>query len=111
MKFNIKTVESKIDNVLAIQLLDAPFTGMIVSYGKVAFDELREDVDDLVPILNYDYTVHDDGGLTYDLSELETRLGDILLDLIEEGLRNNTLIYSGGVDENRKFDPIESDSE
>jgi hypothetical protein len=110
-KYNIKALESKISGKVAIQLLDEPFTGVIISYGKVAFDEIREDVDNEVAVLKFEYALHDDGGLTFLDEDLESRLGEILIELLEEGVRDNSLIYTGGTDENRKLDIIESDSE
>lgn len=109
--YNIKTLESKEDGTVAVQLLDEPYTGMIISYGAVAFDSITENAGETGAVLKFEYDIHDDGGLTYDKFELETRLGDILIELIEEGLQNNTLIYSGGVDEARNSNLIESDSE
>ena len=106
--YNIKPLESRQDGTVAIQLLDEPFTGMIVSYGVVGFDSIDEEAG---AVLKFEYDLHDDGGLAYDKFELETRLGDILIELIEEGLTNNTLIYSGGVDASRNSNPIESDTE
>jgi hypothetical protein len=113
--YNIETLESKIDGKVAFRLKDAPFIGMVVSFGKVQFENIEEIVDseDATATLKYEYTVEDDFGIDYNDIELETRLGDIMLELIEEGLRENTLIYksslAGDLDEtNREFDTEQS---
>jgi hypothetical protein len=86
----------------AIKLLEAPFDGIIYSYGKVTFDE--EDENDLLHI-NFEYEILDnaDKGMS-DLAPFETYIGKILEELIHISLENKLTVYKGGVDENRTED-------
>ena len=46
------------------------------------------------------------------MKPFETYIGDILQELIHEGIEKNSLTYTGGIDnENRTGDPIEPDSQ
>lgn len=87
-----------------VQLTCSRFSGIIYSYGKVWFEELDDSLK-----LNFDYEVYESAGIEYDSAELEQQLGDILQDLIYEGIEKNSLTYTGGIDENRTEDSDESD--
>lgn len=110
MKNNIlrphKVLENTHNGCQAIKLTETPYSGIIISYGAVSFDEVGDHIK-----LKFDYEVHDDAGIEYDKQELEQYLGDFLQELIVWGIHNNDLTYTGGVDENRTGDPIEPDSE
>ena len=103
----MKTFEEvAINDQIAIKLLDNRFEGMIVSLGRVAFDEEGGELK-----MSFDYEVLDDNGITYNQEELETELGDCILDTIQKGIAKNDLVYTGGIDDNRENDPRESDSQ
>ena len=101
-----KTLER--DGVIALQLTEGDFSGIIFSYGGVRFEENTEK-DHLK--VHFDYDVHDDGGKEYDKVAFEKELGDFLIELVAFGAEQNNLVYKGGVDENREVDIIESDSQ
>ena len=44
----------------------------------------------------------------FDKAEFEQVIGEILHGLIQEGVENNSIVYSGGVDEDRENDSSES---
>lgn len=90
-----KTLEK--DGVLALELTEGEFSGIIFSYGKVSFDENAEQ-DNLK--VNFQYEVHDDKGLAYDKAAFEKELGDFLMELIVWGTEQNNIVYTGGTDEN-----------
>ena len=90
----------------AIKLLNNQFEGMIIILGRVAFDEEG----DLLR-MSFDYDVVDDNDAVYTKEELETELGDCIMDMIQEGIEKNDLVYTGGIDDNRENDPRESDSQ
>ena len=106
---NYSVVQNKHTGFDAIKLLDEPFSGIIVSYGKVGFDE---DVENDALKINFEYEILDKANKNFtDMKPFEQFLGDLLQQLIHEGLRDNSLTYTGGIDENRTGDPIEPDSQ
>jgi hypothetical protein len=101
-------VESKQDGLQAIKLTEGAFEGIIYTYGKVTFDE--DEANDKIHLrFEYDILDHNDKGLT-DKAPFEQYIGDILQELIHEGIERNNLTYTGGVDENRTKDSEQSDS-
>jgi hypothetical protein len=104
----IKVMESKKDGLQALQLTEGAFEGIIYTYGKVEFDE--DEANDTVN-LKFEYEILDyaDKGLT-DKVPFEQYIGKILEELIHQGIANNDLTYTGGVDENRTKDSEQSDT-
>lgn len=88
------------DGFMKIKFTNTDFNDIIVSIGKVWFDEGDE------AILHFEHTVHE-GKVTNDI-EFKQLLGDFVLQAIMRGLEKNDLIYSGGVDENRTNDTEQS---
>ena len=101
-------VESKQDGLQAIKLTEGAFEGIIYTYGKVSFDE-DESNDKIHLRFDYDILDYNNKGLS-NKEPFETYIGDILQELIYEGIRENNLTYTGGVDENRTKDSEQSDS-
>ena len=95
--FEMTIGHTTVDNehgVQAIKLTDEPYAGIIFSYGKVEFPDPEE------PILSFDYELHHvPDGLFYDEEEFKQYLGDFLVELIMWGLNQNSIVYTGGVDE------------
>jgi hypothetical protein len=107
--FNFTVVENKHNGVDAIKLLDEPFSGIIISYGKVEFEE--DDASDTLH-LKFEYHIHDKASKQFtDMKPFEKYLGELLQHLIHEGIRDNNLTYTGGIDENRTGDPFQPDSQ
>ena len=100
-------MESKTDGLQAIQLTEGAFEGIIYTYGKVEFDE--DEANDTVS-LKFEYEIHDYAGkgLT-DKAPFEQYIGKILEELIHQGIANNDITYTGGIDENRTKDSEQSD--
>ena len=90
----------------AIRLLNNQFEGILVVLGRVAFNEEGDSLR-----MSFDYDVVDDNDVVYIQEELETELGDCIMDMIQAGIEKNDLVYTGGVDDNRENDPRESDSQ
>ena len=86
-------VETQVDDttVVGVKLEDSPFTGIIVQYGKVSFDNLdaAEAADKIV--LNFDYEILDAAGIEYNTESLEMYLGDVLQDIIAFEIRRKSL--------------------
>lgn len=89
--FPHKVLENRFNGQQAIKLLDDTYSGMIVVYSKVEFDE---DIDTLH--MKFEYNIIDDGGVVYDKEELEQYLGECLEQLLCHGIENNNITYSGG---------------
>jgi hypothetical protein len=110
MKNNLPIVvlEDKRNGQQAIKLTEEPFAGIIYCYGKVEFntDEANDSV-----VLKFDYEILDyaEKGLS-DKKPFERYIGKILEELIHEGIQENSLTYTGGVDENRTEDSKQSDT-
>ena len=93
----------------AIKLTEGPFEGIMYTYGVVNFEEDEEN-DTLK--MNFEYEILDNGGKGFGNKEpFEQYIGDILQDLIHEGIAENSITYTGGVDENRDSDSVESDKQ
>jgi hypothetical protein len=100
-------LDSKQDGLQAIKLTEGAFEGIIYTYGKVQFDE-NETTDNIHLRFEYDIIDDDDKDLT-DKASFEQYIGDILQELIYEGIERNNLTYTGGVDENRTKNSEQSD--
>jgi hypothetical protein len=101
-------LESNKNGLQPIKLTEGAFEGIIYTYGKVGFDE--DDTNDTVH-LRFEYDILDSNSkdLT-DKASFEQYIGDILQELILEGIERNNLTYTGGVDENRTKDSEQSDT-
>ena len=102
-----KTVEKTVNGqkVIALELTEIPYSGIIVSYNKVSFTE--DEKNDKLKI-HFDYEVHRHNEQDYDIFEFEQYLGDFLQELIRYGVQENNLVYTGGTDDYRENDIIES---
>ena len=100
----VEVLPEEYNGMQKIKLLEEPYSGIIMSYGKVSFDEDT-------PTLRFEYDIHVKNGKEYDKAAFEQYLGDTLVMFIEWGLKENSLTYTGGIDENRTGDPIEPDSQ
>lgn len=88
-----------------IRLTSGPFSGIIYSYGRVNFLE-EEDV----LRVRFEFTVHENPVGDYDRKQLRDYIGPILIDLVEDNLLKNMIVYTGGTDENRTTNPDESNT-
>lgn len=98
-------VENKKTGVDAIKLTSEPYSGIIYTYGKVEFvpDEATSTLK-----IKFDYDILDYASKQFDLPIFEEYIGEILTDLIHEGIAENSISYTGGIDENRTKDPEQS---
>lgn len=110
-KYNlpIQVLERKSDGLSAVKLTEEPYAGIIYSYGKVSFD-VDEQNDKLK--INFDYEVHDmNSKVITDPKPFEEYIGNILQELVHLGIRDNSITYTGGVDENTTTDSSESNTQ
>lgn len=85
----------------AIELLEHKFSGIQFKYGKVQF---LEQEDNLTLKFEYDIIENKHNDLNEipeaDKEEFKQALGDLLVQMMTDGVKNNDLVYTGGVDEN-----------
>jgi len=109
MKSNlpITITENRHSGLQAIKLTEGAFEGIIYTYGKVSFDEQDDTLH-----LKFEYEILDsaDKGMT-DMKPFEAYIGDILQELLHQGVAENNLTYTGGteIDANRTKDSEQSD--
>lgn len=88
-----------------IKLTESPYCGIIYSYGRVRL--LEED--DLLRV-QFEFNIHENPIGDIERNQFKNYIGDILVDLIDKNLINNSLVYTGGIDENRTKDSNQSDT-
>ena len=74
------------------------FSGVIYSYGRI---NVPEPTSDGFAQLSFDYNIEDNNNIPRDEfnEEFFTLIGDILVDIIDQKLGEETLIFKGGTDE------------
>jgi len=92
-------IEQKSTGIEAIKLTDDPYNGIIFTYGKVSLPSVEEFMETGEAKLAFEYEIIDNAGIEYDKVEFEQYLGDFLVELIDFGMQNNDITYTGGVDE------------
>ena len=103
----IQLLESRTEGLQAIKLLEEPFEGIIYTYGKVSMDADEEN-NKLKLAFEYEILDYNDKTLVK-MEPFETYIGKILEELIHQGIEENSITYTGGVDENRTENSNESD--
>lgn len=79
-----------------IELTSNQYSGIIYTYGRV---RLLEEDDQLR--VQFEYDIHENPVGFVDRDKFRNHIGDILIDLLEENLLQNNIVYTGGTDENR----------
>jgi len=101
-------VESSSTGLQALKLTEEPFAGIIYTYGKVRFDE--DEANDKL-FIKFEYEILDEAGKGLsDKAPFEKYIGDILTELVHRGVAEHSLIYTGGIDENRAENSNKSNS-
>ena len=88
-----------------IKLTSSEYSGIIYTYGRVRL--LEEE--DLLRV-QFEYDIQENPVGFVDRDKFRNHIGDILIDLLEENLLKNNVVYTGGIDENRTTDIDPSDS-
>ena len=88
-----------------IQLTSNEYSGIIYTYGRVRLVE----EDDLLRV-QFEFDIHENPVGFVDRDKFKNHIGDILIDLLEENLLKNNIVYTGGTDENRTADSEQSDT-
>ena len=74
------------------------FSGVIYSYGRIS---VPEPTSEGMAQLSFDYNIEDNNNIPRDEFDEEffTLIGDIPVDIIDQRMEEETLIYRGGTDE------------
>ena len=79
-----------------IELTSSEYSGIIYTYGRVRLLE-----EDDVLRVQFEYDIHENPVGEINLTKFRNHIGDILIDLLDENLLKNNLVFTGGTDENR----------
>jgi len=77
------------EKIIAFELTSGDLSGVVYSYGKVEFPYEDE------PILSFEYTLH--VGIVENLEAFRIIIGDILVEVIEDSVKNKNTIFYGGI--------------
>lgn len=80
----------KVVNDMWVELTEGPFEGIVYKYGRV---NLLEEGDQLR--VQFEYERLDKQPHTHEFTQY---IGPILVDLIEDGVMKNSIVYTGGID-------------
>lgn len=83
-----------------IKFTNTKFDDIILSIYGIEFIEEDDQAN-----MRFNYDVHEGTVSNEDAEEFKQLMGDFILQAIEAGIKNNDLVYSGGVDENRTDNP------
>lgn len=93
---NYRLTDAQSNGFDVIELTSDSFSGILYTYGGV---QLIEEDDTLRVKFDYDIVL-DNGKVDTTSQEFRNHIGDILMELIEQGAMNNNLTYVGGTDAN-----------
>jgi hypothetical protein len=85
--------------MVAIRDHDCEFNDVVFNFGAVEFPDEDQ------PILRFDYNIIEGDVKVNRKVAFEQTIGDILVELIEQALTKQELIYRGGTDESRNNNP------
>lgn len=87
-------VEPYEDNEYSITLLSTDDVGIKYKYGKVSFEDAEDGSDEA--IMNFDYDII--SGTPRDLEVFHKTIGTVLQLMIENMIKDNSVVFSGGTD-------------
>ena len=79
-----------------IKLTCNPYSGIIYTYGRVRLVE----EDELLRV-QFEYDIQENPVGVLERDKFRDYIGEILVELLEENLLKNNVVYTGGTDENR----------
>ena len=100
----VKYMQNHKSGLQALKLTEEPYKGIMFTFGKVWFEERDDSM-----ACNFEYNIIDDCDKEIDMAAFENYISKILDQMIRQGIKDNSLVYTGGVDENRTKDSDESD--
>ncbi len=92
------------EEIFSLRLTEGPYKDIQYKYNKCSLDEDGENA-----ILHFDYDILEDIEENYEVKEFENYIGNILIHLIQEYVKENKVIYSGGegeIEETKEEDKV-----
>lgn len=92
-----KTHEMEVNDLqqIGVSFIEGEFKDIIFTLGKIEFNE-NEDEETVTMSFEYDIV---EGELREDQRDrFRDALGDLLVELIQEGAEKNDIVYSGGIE-------------
>jgi hypothetical protein len=83
-------------NQYSIEYTEGKYAGIKIVLGAVRLEE-NQAQDNCT--LKYNYDIIEGKIADSDKKEFDTYIGDTLMQMLSDGVKNNDLVYSGGVDE------------
>lgn len=106
---DIEVLTESTNGCYHVKFVDGEYSGMVLTFGDISFTE-NEDQDECV--MSYHYDVIHNPLETFDEDDFKQYVGDLLIEMIQDQLEREELIYAGGVDnEDRAEYSEQSDSE
>ena len=93
---NYELLDEDYNGNLLIKLTCNPYSGIIYTYGRVRLVE----EDELLRV-QFEYDIQENPVGVLERDKFRDYIGDILVELLEENLLKNNVVYTGGTDENR----------
>jgi len=91
-----------------IRFTSGEFCDIVFMLGEVSFSE-DEEKDECV--MSYNYDIIDNPNDIFDEEVFQKYIGDLLIELIQNQIENNELVYNGGTNADRTGDIEQSDCE
>lgn len=102
----IEVLSESTSGIHHIRFTSGEFEGIVFTLGQVTF---KEDDERDECVMSYDYDIISNPLETFDEDDFKQYVGDLLIEMIQDQLEKNDLVYTGGVDENRTIDTEQSD--
>ena len=96
MLFRSELLDEDYNGNQLIQLTSKEYSGIIYTYGRVRLLEEDEQLR-----VQFEFDIHENPVGFVDRDKFRNHIGDILIDLLDENLLKNNVVYTGGTDENR----------
>ena len=82
-------------NQYSIKYTDGKFVDVKILMGGIKFHEENDNC-----TLKYNYDIIEGKIEDSDKKEFDTLIGDTIMQMLDDGIKKNDLVYAGGVDEN-----------
>jgi len=92
-KTNYQLLDNEINGMDVIKLTSKPYTGILYTYGVVRLIEESEQLR-----IQFEFDVHENPTkVDTTTQDFRNYIGDILVELLDEGVIKNNITYTGGV--------------
>ena len=89
-----------------IKFTNEQYSDIIIKFGEISFDDQGDEC-----IMHFDYDIIKNPNNIDINDDFKQYIGDVILEMIQQQLENNEVIYTGGIDDNRINDIEQLDSQ